>query len=200
MERIYKSSRDVTIESKRCIFTLHRITPENKEQILKSARSSLDKIRGFIKQICSEVYQNNMEFWLYQWKFSFGIQEFVESLSFYHFLKEKKLITKEEIEKELIFEIDDKQVQWFITETDYLLGIGDLTGELMRLATNAVTISDRDTPFEIMDFLQQLYALFQSLPPRIHKDMEFKIKVMRDNCKKVEQICYAIVLSKAEIE
>uniref|UniRef100_A0ACB8GAT6 Uncharacterized protein n=1 Tax=Sphaerodactylus townsendi TaxID=933632 RepID=A0ACB8GAT6_9SAUR len=55
-ERLVKLSRDITIESKRTIFLLHRITSApNREEILMESEAKLDGVRQKIKQIAQEL-------------------------------------------------------------------------------------------------------------------------------------------------
>ncbi|XP_068587539.1 translin-associated protein X-like, partial [Cebidichthys violaceus] len=55
-ERLVKISRDVTIESKRTIFLLHRVTSvPNADDILKEAEVKLDAVRQKIGQIAEEL-------------------------------------------------------------------------------------------------------------------------------------------------
>jgi len=50
-----------------------------------------------------------------------------------------------------------------VTPVDYLLGVADLTGELMRLCISSVGNGDIDTPFELSQFLRQIYDGLLSL-------------------------------------
>lgn len=50
-----------------------------------------------------------------------------------------------------------------LTPVDYLLGVADLTGELMRMCINSVGNGDIDTPFEVSQFLRQGQVYDRSL-------------------------------------
>src|SRR5271156_5879564 len=65
--------------------------------------------------------------WRYQRQVSGGIQEYMEAISFEQYLRHQSLITIEEARKSLPEGID-------LTGDDYVLGIFDLVGELMRFA------------------------------------------------------------------
>uniref|UniRef100_A0A3B3Z4G3 Uncharacterized protein n=1 Tax=Poecilia mexicana TaxID=48701 RepID=A0A3B3Z4G3_9TELE len=55
-ERLVKISRDITIESKRSIFLLHRVTNiPDPEVVLNEAESKLDGVRQKIGQIAEEL-------------------------------------------------------------------------------------------------------------------------------------------------
>uniref|UniRef100_A0A670HM25 Translin associated factor X n=1 Tax=Podarcis muralis TaxID=64176 RepID=A0A670HM25_PODMU len=60
-ERLVKLSRDITIESKRVIFLLHRITSApNGEEILMESETKLDLVRQKIKQVAQELMGEDM--------------------------------------------------------------------------------------------------------------------------------------------
>ena len=44
--------------------------------------------------------------------------------------------------------------------TEFYLGIADLTGELMRLCIMSTSRGDLNTPFEVAQFLRQIYTGF----------------------------------------
>jgi predicted translin family RNA/ssDNA-binding protein len=229
-ERIYKTTRDVTIESKRIIFLLHRIGEGNKEEIFEQAADALHVLKTEILQkIVTELSKHKFYFWKYNRWFSFGFQEYIEGLSFLHYLKTNKLITKEEIEKELVFDLepveeeseessnkkrktdpdamevhdDDEQIlmdtrdgevllngeklEFKLSYNDYMLGILDLGGELMRYATNNVTNPTlRATTFQVCRFLQKLDVGFMSLD-ETPREMRGKIEPLKQSLLKVEK-------------
>ncbi|XP_027021647.1 translin-associated protein X isoform X2 [Tachysurus fulvidraco] len=173
-ERLVKLSRDITIESKRTIFLLHRVTSvPNVEEVLNEANNRLDAVRQKIGHIAEELGEDD----LYQFHKAFmpGIQEYVEAVSFHHFIKHRTLISLEEINACLVFVRDEKTktkvcgrglcpgacvLTFQVTPTDYLLGVADLTGELMRMCISSVGNGDVDTPFELSNFLRQIHDGF----------------------------------------
>ncbi|MFO7711483.1 MAG: hypothetical protein R6V53_06965, partial [Candidatus Woesearchaeota archaeon] len=70
-------------------------------------------------------------------------QEYVEAYAYLHFIKEKELITKEETG---------------VDTESYLLGLCDLTGELMRKAVNEVINKNPDMVYKIKDLITELYS------------------------------------------
>ena len=104
--------------------------------------------------------------------YSAGLQEWIEALSFYHFLRNNKIISYEEVSMQLQFEesnlsntnvnaensshsptdqdteskeepteeSENQTGPLFVTipPSEFILGIADLTGELMRNAINAL--------------------------------------------------------------
>ncbi|KAL9644164.1 hypothetical protein ABK040_005628 [Willaertia magna] len=195
-ERIYKASRDVTIESKRLVFLLQRYSPKtnNKEEILNEAKEKIEMIvKEYLSIVKKEIDEKSDEyFWKYARSYSFGLQELIEGISFYYFIKDGSLITLEALQSEINFQV---------SPLDYLLGIADLTGELMRLATTNFNVEE--IPKQILSFMNEMYSNFldimtsaKGLSPYEEKDLKTKLDIMETSLSKVEKICYAIVLQQ----
>ncbi|XP_050997782.1 LOW QUALITY PROTEIN: translin-associated protein X-like [Acomys russatus] len=200
-ERLVKLSRDITVESKRTIFLLHRITSSpDMEEILTESETKLDGVRQKILQVAQELSGEDMH--QFHRAVTTGLQEYVEAVSFKHFIKTCSLISMEEINKQLTFttedsgkesktpssEGQDKQlVMWRLNVTlvDYLLGVADFTGELMRMCINSVGNGDIDTPFEVSQFLRQDYNGFSFIG--------------NTGPYEVENACYALKVRGSEI-
>ena len=83
--------------------------------------------------------------------YSPGLQEWVEALSFYHFLRHGKIISHRDTEDQLSFSSDPEspespsvRVTVTVPQAEYVLGLADLTGELMRNAINALGSADME--------------------------------------------------------
>jgi predicted translin family RNA/ssDNA-binding protein len=143
--------------------------------------------------------------WRYQRQISGGIQEYMEAVSFEHYLRHQTLITIEEAKKPLPGSID-------LTGDDYVLGIFDLVGELMRFAitTMATTGSlpgSKNGNGEERDILMDLRSLrtsFQALDTTscggtgLGKDVEKKMEVMKTCVEKVETAVYGMIIRGRE--
>ncbi len=131
----------------------------------------------------------------------------MEAISFEHYLRTQKLITLEEAAKALPALVD-------LTGDDYLLGIFDLVGELMRFAitTMATTgtlpgsTSGKDSAEErdiLMD-LRLLRTCFESLDTSscggsgLGRDVEKKMEVMKTCVEKVETAVYGMIIRGRE--
>lgn len=208
-ERLVKISRDVTIESKRTIFLLHRVTSvPDTEDILNEAEGKLDGVRQKIGQIAEELRGED----IYQFHRAFtpGIQEYVEAVSFLHYIRHRSLISLEEINARLVFMRTDKgsaeappagaQVLTFqVTPSDYLLGVADLTGELMRLCISSVGNGDIDTPFQLSQFLRQIHDGFSYIGNTGPYEVSKKLHTLRQSLGKVEDACYTLRVRGSEI-
>jgi len=215
--------------------------------------------------------------------YSAGLQEWVEALSFYHYLTYDKLIQFEEVEKELVFKdkkakrkmekgkdnenvegdnIKEKEVlpeknedsvkierdgkeeiekediasriekvsedkkdkeevygtlassvndiclseepsiliSVTVPQSEYILGLADLTGELMRNAINSLGSGNMDVCFTLLDILQNMSDGFSRIPRHeAPKDFGQKVYTLKQSCKKVENACYAISVRGSEI-
>lgn len=212
-ERLVKISRDVTIESKRTIFLLHRVTSvSDPEDILTEADVKLDAVRQKIGLIADELRGED----IYQFHKAFtpGIQEYVEAVSFQHFIRHRSLISLEEINARLVFMRTDKPdpkapadavpmgahvLTFQVTPSDYLLGVADLTGELMRLCISSVGNGDIDTPFQLSQFLRQIHDGFSYIGNTGPYEVSKKLHTLRQSLGKVEDACYTLRVRGSEI-
>jgi predicted translin family RNA/ssDNA-binding protein len=103
-----------------------------------------------------------------------GLQELIEALSLRHYLLQGKMISRSQVQLFLTSEAGDKVgtiglFSWILlrgfikyldlSSSDYLLGISDLTGELMRLAISTITRSGgRDRAFHTAAFVRRCLA------------------------------------------
>lgn len=212
-ERLVKISRDITIESKRTIFLLHRVTSvPDAEEILNEADTKLDAVRQKIGLIADELRGED----IYQFHKAFtpGIQEYVEAVSFQHFIRRRTLISLEEINARLVFMRTEKTdpkapteavslgahvLTFHVSPSDYLLGVADLTGELMRLCISSVGNGDIDTPFQLSQFLRQIHDGFSYIGNTGPYEVSKKLHTLRQSLGKVEDACYTLRVRGSEI-
>ena len=233
-ERLVKLSRDCTIHSKRAIFTLHQFTGNNdsKEKILSEAEA---KIRGDIlpnfHSIAVEISEEDPH--RFHRAFSPGVQEFIEALAYYKYLKSGRLLSFSEAQEFLSFipikkqqareeeekcdaekespeetgtdsnessdaESKSSRTLLQLSPSDFVLGLADLTGELMRLCINSVGSGNRELPFSLLPFFRALFRGFHSFSPGI-KYMGQKMSVLRSSLGKVEHVCYTLKVRGSEI-
>ena len=143
------------------------------------------------------------------------MQEFMEAVSFQHYLETQRLITHEEAQAKLPQGV-------LLTEDDYVLGLFDLVGELMRFAITSMATSgqipgscavtkvgadtalgtsgkEEDTNM-VMD-LRTLRAHFEALSTNgsmLNRDAEKKMEVMKDCVEKVENAVYGMIVRGSE--
>jgi len=203
-ERIVKLSRDVTIESKRVIFTLHRcigLDETKKQEIFREAEEKLDAIRKEkFRQIAEEI--KNVEIYQFLRSITWGYQEYIEAVSFLHYLRGGGLLTQEVAENDFVFPSEDSEGQDLklcLPKTEFYLGIADLTGELMRLCITSTSRGDLKTPFEVAPFLRSIYRGFLIIGNQGPREMGKKCNVLKSSLEKVERACYTLRVRGSEI-
>ena len=104
-----------------------------------------------------------------------ALQEFVEAIAYYEFIKNKKIPAISDIK---------------VSEEDYLMGICDLTGELSR---KAVTIAHKD-PKEVQKIkglVEEIFGEFIKFNLR-NGNLRKKSDSIKWNLKKLEEVMYDI--------
>lgn len=208
-EKIVKVSRDVTALSKKIIFSLQRVRklgqpiPAN---ITKENEERLVEIKSMLSTIVDDVsgirrYRYNL----------ICLEEFVEAISFAHYLEHQSLISPKTTQEAL----GDVNIPF--TAADYIYGIFDLTGEMMRFATTVTALTgaiptgpvagekpdaedsamtdgdDATVPRNILGDLQDVSSMLQL----IHlKDRNYlkKKDVMIEQVRKVERVGYGVTV------
>jgi predicted translin family RNA/ssDNA-binding protein len=80
-----------------------------------------------------------------------------------------------------------------VTIEEYLLAATQLTDELSRLATNAVTLGDYELAVQISKFIKDLHAGFQLL--NLKNDiLRKRVDTVKYHVKKVEDVVYDLTL------
>ncbi|GBF64719.1 translin-associated protein X [Trichophyton mentagrophytes] len=214
-ERVVKASRDITALSKKIIFSLQRVRTVNAPippKIAKETDDRIKQIQELFKSIEADVSGANA-FRYHQ--ITWGIQEYIEAISFHRYLEKKQLITLEEVSQTLPAGIK-------VTEADYVLGLYDLTGEMMRFAITTmttgrtasvkegdVTSQDKSQQPEgpmggdaVLSDLRQLRAMFEQLnvPRGLNgwKEVDKKLEVMQTSVEKVERAVYGLLVRGTE--
>ncbi|KAK2747390.1 hypothetical protein FQN55_005139 [Onygenales sp. PD_40] len=206
-ERIIKASRDITALSKKVIFSLQRVRALNKplpKHIAKDNTDRFAQITTLFTSIAPDLAGINGQ--RYQHQISPGIQEYIEALTFHHYIESQRLISPEEVTKSLPAGIP-------LSQADYVLGIFDLTGEMMRFAIttlstgSSININDDSAGSDerkdsILVDLRQLRAMFEAINiPRGHtlnRDFGKKLEVMQTSVEKVERAAYGLLVRGSE--
>ena len=152
------------------------------------------------------------------------MEELVEALSMAHYLQTQTLITPSELidvittpvpaskdasssstanEPVCIFPPEARDL--LLTESDYIFGIADLFGEMMRFATARTRAPGVLVPEKsphgrsVLNDIQALGFAFETLPKR-EGDKIFmkKVEAMRPSVKKVEMLGYRLAIQSGE--
>lgn len=174
-------------------------------------------------RITSELTDDNYH--RFHRAYSLGLQEYVEARALYAYIDDNSLIEASALESELQEQFDTDETspslppppsltttpsssaknnekpchRFQLDRTDYVLGIADLTGELMR---RAVANSGNDEAMQIHSFLNVIECALQSLSQRygIAKDMQTKLKILRQSVTKVQKSCFDSAVRRAEYD
>jgi len=144
--------------SKKIIYALHA----NKEP------EHIQEIKDLVEQVKSNKVELGMK--------KVALQEYVEALTYYHYIKEHKLASKEELKVDV---------------ESYLLGLCDLTGELVRRAVNRAIEEDKDEVQKIKKFVADIYEEFLSFELR-NSDLRHKADSLTWNLKKLEDVLFTM--------
>ncbi|KAK5111152.1 hypothetical protein LTR62_005352 [Meristemomyces frigidus] len=222
-ERIIKASRDITAASKKMsvpIFTLQRIRALNQPlppHATKSNKQYHDTIKTQFAAVSRDLQGLNT--YRYSRQITGGCQEWMEAASFQHYLETATLVTYEDA-SQVLRALDENGPGIELSPEDYVLGIYDMTGELMRFAITAMatsgelpkisntqgddmdvdgkaTAQQRSVLTDMRELRSGLEGLDAGFGP-FAKDAEKKMEVMRQSVEKVERALYGLVVRGAE--
>ena len=232
-ERLVKLSRDTTVLSKRLIFFLHRASGcQDRGPALKEAEAKMREVSELLQRTAKELRGEDP--YLQRSAYSPGLQEFIEALSYYTFLRDTELVSLQEVQQWLSFsggtmeEVVEEEEEGEggkgkvmgcekmeeevevrergggevvfvpLSELNYVLGVADLTGELMRMCITAVGVGQEEVPFQLLPFIRALYCGFHSLVP-VSGEVLHKLKTLRSSLAKIEMACYQLRIRGSEI-
>lgn len=202
-ERLIKISRDATNLSKKVIFLLHRTMTEESNndsnsslRVVRRGREKLREVQALYAQIRFEVQAER--FWQYHRAVSPGLQEYIEALGFAHYLEHGTMVSYEEVQLSLS---DENGIPYFtLPKEDYLLGLSDVTGELMRFAISGIAQKGgRARAREVCAFVRQCKADFERFTPYV-RELSKKQAVTSQSLEKIEDAVYAIVVRGSEYD
>jgi len=168
-EQLIRKSRDVLKLSKHLINSIHR---ENETAADKFSVEINKEVAELKKMVDSQPGLT------YSGSYKVAIQEYVEAVSFMEYVRNNKLPTTGQLD---------------VGIEHYLLGICDLTGELVRKAINAVTKEDYQTAVKIRDFIDELYSFLIGIDFR-NSELRRKFDSIKYDLKKLEDVVYELKL------
>jgi predicted translin family RNA/ssDNA-binding protein len=173
-DTIIKESRDITKLSKQAIYSLHR-------DELDVARKQLIDAEKVINKLLKDIRSDPT---LRTGGFSGSLEEYTEAKAFLNFLESGTLLPKRDLK--------------YVDAEEYLLGLCDLTGELMRYAVIRATKRDKkavENARAIIDAVWGQLTLFDLRNSELRK----KYDSIKYNLQKVENVLYDMALNPREV-
>ncbi|MFP4522925.1 MAG: translin family protein [Candidatus Nanoarchaeia archaeon] len=173
-EEIIILSRDIIKPSKQAIYSVHREQFDQAQQQLEHAREQIHKAKKRIEQSSFD----------YIGSFRAGLEEYVEAMLTFSFMKTGQILSKKDCELE--FELP--------SET-YIAAISDFTGELVRAGVRAAIAKNKKLITQIHQTIEELHGLTMGFNAR-SGDLRKKIDTIKYNLAKIENIVYDITIKQ----
>ena len=162
-EEIIQTSREIINLSKQIIYATQRNELKSADSAIKIIKEKIKKLKKL--NIITDTNINSVAF-----------QEYVEAICFYEFVKNNKIPTKSSLG---------------VNSGDYLSGLCDLTGELVRKAIYNVIHKKFDEASKIKELVHDIYGEFLKLHLR-NSELRKKSDAIKWNLKKLEEVMYDI--------
>ena len=170
-EEIIRLSREIINLSKQIIYAAQRNDLKAAEPIITSIKNKIKKLKKL--SITNANIDTNIH--------SVAFQEYVEAIAFYEFAKNKKIPAKSQLG---------------VNAEDYLCGLRDLTGELVRKAVYDVIHKNYSEAEKIKELVHEIYGEFLKLHLR-NGELRKKSDSIKWNLKKLEEVMYDISMRKS---
>ena len=162
-EAIIQTSREIITISKQVIYAAQRNDLKEASDAVKNIKEKVSKLRKI-----NAATDTNIS--------SVAFQEYVEAIAFYEFVKNGKIPPKSSLG---------------VSAEDYLSGICDLTGELVRKAIYDVIHKKFDEAEKIKELVHDIYGEFLKLHLR-NGELRKKSDSIKWNLKKLEEVMYDV--------
>ncbi|KAJ2884468.1 hypothetical protein FB639_001953 [Coemansia asiatica] len=194
-ERVIKASRDITALSKKMVFSLLRITQDPPSRVFKEVEDKNTMVLAIFSRLAQDIQGSDA--FKYNSNSTHGLQEYIEALGLWVFLRDNMLITKGQVEEMLA----SSGVKILVTDNDYILGISDLPGEVNRYCINAIGKGDRGAVENSLVFLRALKEGIHLLVSsgRI-RDLNKKLEVLESSLEKTERAYYSMSIRESEMK
>jgi translin len=168
-EDIIKLGRDIIKASKQIIYNTHR-------NDLAKAESGVKEIKKLISKF-NEIAEKEPEL-LYSGTYRSTVQEYVEAITYFSFVKDKKIPSRKELD---------------VRPECYLLGLCDLTGELVR---NAILSATKEKYAEVKNIYGLVEEIFNNMMQFDFRnsDLRKKFDSVKYDLKKLEDLVLQLKL------
>lgn len=166
-ERVYKQNRDITIESKRIIGLLQTVNDLSGNKPMQQAHKRLHSVVATNFRTIARLLSGQDPYRFIR-AYKCGIQEFIEAFVLYSLMDgaAEPLPDWNAMQTLLTYNIsssekcDDQQLacQIEVTPLDYVLGVADVSGELMRRCIHSLSRGDFVACKRIADQMRAMYT------------------------------------------
>lgn len=168
---------------------------------MEEAEQRIDKLTKINFEVIARELKG-LEIYQYIRAVSAGIQEFIEAYTFHEYLKGQELSDWSQVEERFHFKGSDESPEEIATfkliPSEFILGLADLTGEVMRNCINSLGSGDTDSCFRGCKFLQSIYSKYLRLNTVRGRDFQQKMSTMRASTLKCETVCYNLMVRGSE--
>jgi predicted translin family RNA/ssDNA-binding protein len=171
------------------------IDETSSDAIFNEAEEKFNLIMHSLWNTVNTTIPTMSSFYRYHSAFSNGMQEYIEARSFWYFLKTKQLCSRQQL---LHHFHSAGLVHIHVTLEDYVAGIADMSGEIMRRAVSLLSPSQDEEVWKLCDFLRWM-ANGLNLPCHRVASLRHKWNILQENVCKVENACCLWNLRKSEI-
>ncbi|ORX72418.1 Translin [Linderina pennispora] len=146
-ERVIKCSRDITALSKKI---------DSPDRVFADAESKQKQVLELFRKMSAELQGSNG--YKYNRQATPGLQEYIEAIGLWTFLRDSTLITKQQVVESLSVADESGEVKplLMVSDEDYILGVSDLPGEVNRYCINSIGKGDRNAVERSLAFLREL--------------------------------------------
>ena len=175
----YDKARDHVISKSNEIVKLSKViiySVQREELNLNREISEMRKKIIELREIKGDLRQEG--------SYKVAIQEYVEAMTFYEIIKNWKLPTRSQLK---------------VNAEDYLMGLCDLTGELLRKAMNYAIYKRYTDVFKIKELVSDIYYYFLRLNLR-NSDLRKKSDGIKYNLRKIEDVVFELKLREIPLD
>lgn len=169
-DKVIRTSRVVIKLSKKVIYALHRKNTKSASAAVKQMTKEFKAMKAVAKH--PKILSSG--------SYKVAVQEYVEALCFYELMKNNRIPANAKLKLDPEF---------------YLMGLIDLTGELVRKAINSAIKSDYKTSVKLKGLVSDLYdelMLFDFAGGELRK----KFDSVKYDLKKLDDLVLSLKLSK----
>lgn len=168
-ENLIKKSRDLIKLSKQIIYSVHRDDIEPAEKLIKDMNEGLNELNKIAAKSSSLEEAGS---------YRVAVGEYVEAMLYFEFVKNKKIPGHKDLGVEVF---------------PYLLGLCDLTGELVR---KAVFLAGKDKSKDVLlikDLVDEIYGELLKFDVR-ENELRRKLDSVKYDLKKLEDLVLELKL------